>query len=212
MDIDTPTHKSSFKETELIEKMQVTLGGIILEEAPVPETSSKRSMTGQSSKQKKSRQDEMEVIEPTEYKAPRPKPTESANLNTLNTSQHYKRDISVYIKSYFNILSNLIERSSAKLTDFYFKESMLTVSKLSGMKEMKSEDAIYGFFQTICHMRKYNISSFHIQPSIGQGAFVVAKGTMGTTFEPVIHKISMSFQIIRLRKKYYILNQVFDIE
>ena len=180
-------------------------------------SSNKRSMGGQYSQKKKLRPDQMEVgSRQQEQKAPRAKPKESFNLKTLNTSATYKKDIEAHLKAYFNMVSNLIEKASTKVTDFYYEGSMLTVSKMeeTGPKicEMKGEEDIYKFLNSLCLMRKYNISQFHIQPGIGQGAFVFVKGTMGTTFNPVLHKISMSFQMVRMRKKYYILNQMFDIE
>tara|TARA_B110000261_G_C13044005_1_gene341481 strand:- start:39 stop:812 length:774 start_codon:yes stop_codon:yes gene_type:complete len=180
------------------------------------ETSSKRTMTGKQSQKKKTRPDAMDVEEhkvQQEPRTPREKPTTSFNLKTLNTSANYKQEIEAFMKSYFNMISNLIERSSDKVTDFYFNESMFTATSEKGeVVEIKGEKSIYEFFTKRCHMRKYNISSFHIQPGLGQGAFVRAKGTMGTIFNPVLHKISMSFVIVRLRKKFYILNQAVDIE
>lgn len=179
--------------------------------------SNKRSMGGQYSQKKKLRPDQIEVgSRQQEQKAPRAKPKESFNLKTLNTSATYKKDIEAHLKAYFNMVSNLIEKASTKVTDFYYEGSMLTVSKMEEtgpqICEMKGEEDIYKFLNSLCLMRKYNISQFHIQPGIGQGAFVFVKGTMGTTFNPVLHKISMSFQMVRMRKKYYILNQMFDIE
>ena len=194
--------------------------GVGIQPTLVPQpviASNKRAMGGQYSQKKKLRPDQMEVEHrQQEQKAPRAKPKESFNLKTLNTSATYKKDIEVHLKAYFNMVSNLIEKASTKVTDFYYEGSMLTVSKMeeTGPKiyELKGEEDIYKFLNSLCLMRKYNISQFHIQPGIGQGAFVFVKGTMGTTFNPVLHKISMSFQMVRMRKKYYILNQIFDIE
>ena len=181
-----------------------------------PQSSNKRPMNGHSGAKKKWRAEDMDLEEHKDLKAPRTKPTESFNLKTLNTSASYKKDIESHLKSYFHMVSNLIERASTKVTDFYYEGSMLTVSQIKDgvlqVFEMKGEADIYKFLNSLCLMRKYNISQFHIQPGIGQGAFVFVKGTMGTIYNPILHKISMSFQLVRMRKKYYILNQVFDIE
>ena len=193
--------------------------GVIPSHIPSPEViSNKRSMGGHYSQKKKCRSDQMDLEDSRqqEQKVARAKPKESFNLKTLNTSATYKKDIESYLKAYFNMVSNLIEKASTKVTDFYYEGSMLTVSRVeeSGPQfyEIKGDGEIYKFLNSLCLMRKYNISQFHIQPGIGQGAFVFVKGTMGTTYNPVLHKISMSFQLVRMRKKYYILNQMFDIE
>ena len=155
----------------------------------------------------------MEVDEPTEPRPPKAKPTTSFNLKTLNTRPNYEEEITTFIKSYFNVISNLIERSSQQVTKYYFNGSQLqAISETGEVVKIAGEAQIYQFFTKRCHMRKYNMDpNFIILPSLGQGAFVMVYGTMGTIFNPTLHKISMGFDLVRLQKNYYILNQGFKI-
>ena len=139
--------------------------GVIPPHIPSPEVlSNKRSMGGHYSQKKKWRSDQMDLEDSREQvqKSPRAKPKESFNLKTLNTSATYKKDIESYLKAYFNMVSNLIEKASTKVTDFYYEGSMLTISKLeeSGPQfyEIKGDGEIYKFLNLVIDRKNFTRS------------------------------------------------------
>jgi len=185
---------------------------------PAEETdTTKREMNFQYTQKKKGRLEEMDQVNEKETKEPRAKPTGSFNLKTLtDPNSDYKSIIEPYLKSYFNKLSNLIELSSDKVKNFYYEGTMFTFSRLEGGKyiqrEIVGDTNIYTLLSNMSQFRKYNVSFFNIQPGLGQGASVFLTGTMGTIHNVHQHKFTMSLQLVRLRKKYYIQNQFFHVE
>ena len=177
--------------------------------------STKREINFQYKQNKKGRlEEEEEIVIEKEIKA---KPTISFNLKTLtDPNSDYKSIIEPYIKSYFNKLSNLIMLSSDKVKNFYYDGTMFTFSRLEGdkytHKELVGDTNIYIFLSNMSQFRKYNVAFFNIQPGLGQGASVFLTGTMGNEQNVHKHKFTMSLQLVRLRKKYYIQNQFFHIE
>jgi hypothetical protein len=177
----------------------------------------KRELNFQYKQKKKGRLDEMDEMDEKEIKEPKAKPTISFNLKTL-TDPHsdYKSIIEPYLKSYFNKLSNLIILSSDKVKNFYYDGTMFTFSRLEGdkyiNKELVGDTNIYLFLSNMSQFRKYNVDFFNIQPGLGQGASVFLTGTIGTEHNIHQHKFTMSLQLVRLRKKYYIQNQFFHVE
>jgi len=185
---------------------------------PAEETNiTKREMNFQYTQKKKGRLEEMDQVNEKEKKEPREKPTGSFNLKTLtDPNSDYKSVIEPYLKSYFNKLSNLIELSSDKVKNFYYDGTMFTFCRLESGKYIQQEiigdTNIYKFLSNMSQFRKYNVSFFNIQPGLGQGASVFLTGTMGTIHNVHQHKFTMSLQLVRLRKKYYIQNQFFYVE
>jgi|TARA_B110001469_G_scaffold85202_1_gene80642 hypothetical protein len=185
---------------------------------PVEETdTTKREMNFQYTQKKKVRLEEIDQVNEKEIKEPRTKPTGSFNLKTLtDPNSDYKSVIEPYLKSYFNKLSNLIELSSDKVKNYYYDGTMFTFSRLEGGKyiqqEIVGDTNIYTFLSNMSQFRKYNVSFFNIQPGLGQGASVFLTGTIGTIHNVHQHKFTMSLQLVRLRKKYYIQNQFFHVE
>ena len=185
---------------------------------PAEETDiTKREMNFQYTQKKKGRLEEMDQVNEKETKEPRTKPTGSFNLKTLtDPNSDYKSVIEPYLKSYFNKLSNLIMLSSDKVKNYYYDGTMFTFSRLEGEKyiqqEIVGDTNIYKFLSNMCQFRKYNVAFFNIQPGLGQGASVFLTGTIGTEHNVHQHKFTMSLQLVRLRKKYYIQNQFFHIE
>jgi hypothetical protein len=183
------------------------------------EDATKREINFQYKQKKKGRLDEDEMVEvgEKEIKEPKAKPTGSFNLKTLtDPNSDYKSIIEPYLKSYFNKLSNLIMLSSDKVKNFYYDGSMFTFSRLEGEKythkELVGDTNIYIFLSNMSQFRKYNVAFFNIQPGLGQGASVFLTGTMGNEHNVHQHKFTMSLQLVRLRKKYYIQNQFFHVE
>jgi hypothetical protein len=176
----------------------------------------KRELNFHYKQKKKGRLDEDEMSE-NEIKEPKAKPTISFNLKTLtDPNSDFKSIIEPYLKSYFNKLSNLIMLSSDKVKNFYYDGSMFTFSRLEGdkyiNKELVGDTNIYLFLSNMSQFRKYNVAFFNIQPGLGQGASVFLTGTMGNEHNVHQHKFTMSLQLVRLRKKYYIQNQFFHVE
>ena len=185
---------------------------------PAEETDiTKRGMDFQYTQKKKVRLEGIGVVNEKVTKEPRTKPTGSFNLKTLtDPNSDYKSVIEPYLKSYFNNLSNLIMLSSDKVKNFYYDGTMFTFSRLEGgkytHKELVGDTNIYLFLTNMSQFRKYNVAFFNIQPGLGQGASVFLTGTIGTEHNVHQHKLTMSLQLVRLRKKYYIQNQFFHVE
>ena len=93
---------------------------------------------------------------------------------------------------------------------------MFTFCRLESGKYIQQEiigdTNIYKFLSNMSQFRKYNVYFFNIQPGLGQGASVFLTGTIGTIHNVHQHKFTMSLQLVRLRKKYYIQNQFFHVE
>ena len=130
----------------------------------------------------------------------------SYNMQKFNKGNFTKQG-DEFLTNYFTSLCNLNE----EIEKYYFSKSTCTFSNLQNNTytnyTYQGFDDIYKNLLYLKDIKEYNITEKIIQPMIGQGVFIVFNGT----FNNNINRISMTFNLILIKKELHILNQYISL-
>jgi hypothetical protein len=150
----------------------------------------------------------MEIAAPQEHKGG--VPMRSSNLRSLTKpKENFRETIEKYLASYFKHLIDLKEKMKGE----YLDESVFTllIKRDDGKYYMEADnvrgkDNAFQGLSIIAAIKNYNFVHSIIQPGLGNGAMVTLYGTADAGYP-----FFMTLNIVRISKKYKILNQLIQI-
>ena len=135
------------------------------------------------------------------------------NMTSFNKDKDYETKANAILTNYFQHLSNITEG----IKEAYFIGSMLTFSQYTteGTKVVNFQgvEQIYQHLITLNVLNTYTPQEVVIQPGLGQGYFIIIRGTVqvNNTDGISVCQFTMNLNIVKIKKNYYILNQYFNI-
>ena len=150
----------------------------------------------------------MEITMPQERRGGMP--MRSSNLRSLtNPKENFRETIEKYLASYFKHLIDLKEKMKGE----YLDESVFTllIKRDDGKyyieaDNVRGKDNAFHGLTIISAIKNYNFAHSIIQPGLGNGAMVTLYGTADAGYP-----FFMTLNIVRISKKYKILNQFIQI-
>lgn len=131
------------------------------------------------------------------------------NMTSFNKDKDYENKANTVLTNYFSMLSNLSET----IKDCYFIGSMMTFSQYTAEGtntiQLQGVEPICNHLATLNVLTNYTPQEVVIQPSTGQGFFIIVRGTVQASES--ICQFSMNLNVVKIRKNYYILNQYFNV-
>ena len=131
------------------------------------------------------------------------------NMTSFNKDKDYENKANTILTNYFTLLSDITE----SIKECYFIGSMMTFSQYTteGTKviQLQGVEPICNHLATLNVLSNYNPQEVVIQPTTGQGFFIIVRGSVQASDS--ICQFTMNLNIVKIKKNYYILNQYFNI-
>lgn len=140
------------------------------------------------------------------------------NMKSFN-KKNFQKQGDEFLTVYFQNLSNINE----DIKKYYFGKSTLTLSKYENIIIDPSQptnikknisnltvqgiDNIYSNLLHIKEFKNYNHDEYIIQPTLGQGVFIVVRGFINNSI-----KFTINFTLIIIKNEFHILNQYINID